>query len=341
MNDKAKEELLSLTGLRGIAAIWVLLFHYYKLPGGYLGVDVFFVLSGFVLAHNYSQGYNSWGYFLWKRIARIYPLHVVSLALTVVIVLGAGNFYPRLLSDERFESAGILTSLALVHAWNPPVTQIWNIVSWSISCEWAASLCFPIVVRYASRIRPVSISLLLIAAMFLWLNIIIIKHQYTGQMAYGMHRILVEFPSGVMLYRLYAQRPVLPYLGPTALSLLIVGSIWLELLLGEYQTLAYLPLLACLVVLGMASSKVLSAPILNYLGRISFALYLFHWPVLLLGRSMEHAFDLNHQVVSAVGLVASFLAAAAAYQWIERPAHKWLLSLPARLRPGRVNPAST
>ena len=94
----------SLTGLRGIAAAWVLLFHIglqarYVDPligqvlstvagGGFLGVDFFFVLSGFVIALNYSgdaapTSVRSYLHFLKKRLARIYPVHVMVLLLLV------------------------------------------------------------------------------------------------------------------------------------------------------------------------------------------------------------------------------------------------------------------
>ena len=82
-----RPELRSLTGLRGVAALWVLWYHACdaaRTPqfgfGGYLGVDIFFVLSGFVLAYNYAGVRLTYAGFLWKRLARIYPVNLVTLA---------------------------------------------------------------------------------------------------------------------------------------------------------------------------------------------------------------------------------------------------------------------
>ena len=91
--------LRALTGLRGIAALWVFLFHAELLTAdmtdgsfdflkmvasaGYLGVDLFFVLSGFVIAYNYAdlelhRSVSKFSDFLWKRLARIYPAHLLA-----------------------------------------------------------------------------------------------------------------------------------------------------------------------------------------------------------------------------------------------------------------------
>src|SRR6185437_5078025 len=93
----------ALTGLRGIAAIWVVLFHLFW-PGidpvtrtGYLGVDIFFILSGFVLSHVYfckEEFFTRSGYrrFLLTRLARIYPLHLATLIFLLIIVATLPGF---------------------------------------------------------------------------------------------------------------------------------------------------------------------------------------------------------------------------------------------------------
>src|SRR5690242_14121324 len=94
-------EIRALTGLRGVCAVWVMLFHAFfcapffgtpldwVLSAGHMGVDVFFVLSGFVLAYNYADATwtaRSYGAFLRKRFARIYPVHAFMLLVFVVVV---------------------------------------------------------------------------------------------------------------------------------------------------------------------------------------------------------------------------------------------------------------
>src|SRR5258705_5569923 len=91
-----QRDIPALTGLRGVAAFWVVLFHMEwgsSIPiieKGYLGVDVFFILSGFVLMHVYA-GFETTDFdyvrFIKARIARIYPLHIFALLLLAVLVI--------------------------------------------------------------------------------------------------------------------------------------------------------------------------------------------------------------------------------------------------------------
>ena len=100
------KDLKTLTSLRFWAALWVVLFHYLPYAGpeamgfpllikGYLGIDFFFVLSGFVLAHVYGESIRTGTYshpdFILKRIARIYPMHIVTLALFVIVELESAS----------------------------------------------------------------------------------------------------------------------------------------------------------------------------------------------------------------------------------------------------------
>ena len=102
-----RAELAQLTGVRGIAAAWVVLYHFQPqifalapelrplgvvLRGGYFAVDLFFLLSGYIIAYQYlhafPRGRGDYGAFLVKRIARIYPLQLVTLVLIVILVVG-------------------------------------------------------------------------------------------------------------------------------------------------------------------------------------------------------------------------------------------------------------
>ncbi len=99
------QDLKPLTSLRFIAAFWVLLYHFKDHLGlglgqfglvadGYLGVDLFFTLSGFILAHVYliqfEGGRFGYGGFLKNRIARVYPMHLAALGAMIVLFVGAG-----------------------------------------------------------------------------------------------------------------------------------------------------------------------------------------------------------------------------------------------------------
>src|SRR3546814_14984278 len=93
-------DILHLTGLRAVAALMVLSMHLDQIYGnvlarylapidqGYLGVDVFFVLSGFILSHVYAAEISArtYGVFLWRRFARLYPIHLATLAGLILMV---------------------------------------------------------------------------------------------------------------------------------------------------------------------------------------------------------------------------------------------------------------
>jgi peptidoglycan/LPS O-acetylase OafA/YrhL len=161
-------EIPALTGLRAWLAWWVAIYHLTipelaPLPPdgwlepvrakGYLAVDGFFVLSGFILSYVYRDAFarsapGTYPRFLIARIARIYPVHLamtlVVVALLGVMVLGTG-FQPRV--AERFSLRELLLHLTLLHGWGFSRMLSWNYPSWSISAEWFAYLCFPLVYR--------------------------------------------------------------------------------------------------------------------------------------------------------------------------------------------------
>jgi peptidoglycan/LPS O-acetylase OafA/YrhL len=328
-----RAELPALTGLRGICALWVLGFHAFTVPAGYLGVDVFFALSGFVLAYNYAGNPPSVGVFLWKRFARLYPAHLAGLALTVVCVLvlaGLGIDNPR---PGYFKTEGLLRSLLMVHAWQIPVGKTWNVPSWSISAEWAAYLAFPVLAAIACRARQVLPLLALVAALYAWLGYEMATGEYYATVPYGMHRIAAGFTAGVLMYRVYELAPP-KLIGMPALFALLGGSMAVDTFIGRHESLPYFPVLSAVVVYGLARSDHLSSPVALYLGRISYSLYLVHWPLLWLSHSIVKAYALPNWPVKGVTALLGLVLAAAVYRWIEVPARRWLLTF--RVRSGRL-----
>ncbi len=149
-----------LTSLRFIAAVWVLLYHFKDHLGldlgrwglvadGYLGVDLFFTLSGFILAHVYLSQFEGgafgYGGFLKNRIARVYPMHLAALAAMIVLYAGATAMGAGVGSPDAFKWSDLPAHLFMVHAWGATPAVGWNFPSWSISAEWAAYLLFPLV----------------------------------------------------------------------------------------------------------------------------------------------------------------------------------------------------
>ena len=167
MQDAAN--IRPLTSLRFFAALWVVLFHYWPkldvdftpalVSKGYLGVELFFVLSGFILCHVYltafGEGRFRYGAFLWNRLARVYPLHLATLlgmmALGVVAGLAGLSVDAGILRWDALPA-----NLLMVQAWGLAPAAAFNHPSWSISAEWFAYLTFPAfaVLAWTMRNRP-------------------------------------------------------------------------------------------------------------------------------------------------------------------------------------------
>ena len=137
-------QLPALTGLRALAAIWVVLFHYEislaslfpaslvlkpLIEKGFFAVDLFFILSGFILAYTYFDRYRGHRHdylaFLSHRIARIYPVHLFTLVSLVALLIGARSVHANI-AEERYGTVSFIYNLFLVHAWGLLDWDTWN-----------------------------------------------------------------------------------------------------------------------------------------------------------------------------------------------------------------------
>ena len=130
------DKLPALTSVRFLLAIGVVLFHYQLqwpwdamahtglLDRARLGVDVFFILSGFVLTHAYRQALEAgrlhYGRFLVARFARIYPAHLAVLFF-VLLMVGSARVLGAEFDADLYNPMGLLTTILLIHAWLPEV----------------------------------------------------------------------------------------------------------------------------------------------------------------------------------------------------------------------------
>lgn len=343
------DDIRPLTGLRFVAAVWVLVYHFRDHLGldvdrlglvakGYLGVDLFFVLSGFILSHVYlgrfAEGRFHYGSFLWARLSRIYPVHLVTLAATILIWLvamkmGAG------FSPVAFDPAVLPQHLLLIHAWGTTPTVQWNFPSWSISAEWFAYLGFPVAafLVLAFQRRPL-IGLALAMALF---AVMALSAQHFGLplpeiTRLGAIRVVPAFLTGAALYGL-GRRVVLPRKAATAG--LFMATAWIVVASSfRAPDLVIWPGFAVLILSLAEGAKTgarggLGAAPLVYLGEVSFALYMTHLPVDI---AYFHALDrLAPGISGPTAWIAWFgvfavtlLVSMAAYHLVERPARAWM-----------------
>jgi peptidoglycan/LPS O-acetylase OafA/YrhL len=217
-----------LTGVRFVAAFWVLLYHYQGalatagllvpvlhevLRVGRLGVDLFFALSGFILTHTYLTRMGptiTWPksrHFLWLRLARIYPVHFVMLNVAGLAVLAQSTFGSSTAgSRDWLNPIDYLKQVLLIHEWGPNPQRGWNYPAWSLSMEWLAYLLFPLLVlalfRFHQKLPTRVIALLWCAVLvpLLWYGIAYYGDPYYISDWGSTIRILTEFTAGGLTY---------------------------------------------------------------------------------------------------------------------------------------------
>ncbi|KQN40914.1 hypothetical protein ASG37_00680 [Sphingomonas sp. Leaf407] len=344
-------ELKALTGARGIAAWLVVFFHLrHSLVGvpapvmavldkGYLAVDFFFLLSGFVIALAWGPRFAAEGWravlpFLRKRFARVVPLHWFVLAGTVVLAAAMG-LSGREVGDQ-FPWGALPLHVVLVQSWGTGHALAWNDPAWSISAEFAAYLLFPVAaVSVDWRRRSTGLALLAIAVATLAVALLLAsrgEHGMNGDVGqYGVARCIGEFTSGTIVAALYLRWHAVPgvAVGAALIGLTMLGGFaagWLNELLAA--PVGFAALLLALALTAGRAGNMLEGRWVHWLGEVSYATYLAHYP-------MWFVFKLLFVTDAAAapwGVVMAYFGAVVVasgllYRFVERPAQRWVNGL--------------
>ncbi len=377
----SRPSLSPLTSLRFLAALWVVAYHYtlefrftslrqeigyelgphnpidFLLLQGHLAVDFFFLLSGFILAYTYTSTHNSLrggarGFWV-ARLARIYPVYLLGLALSMWTVLGG-----------RFNPLDVITSITahifLVHAWFPTLLDL-NQPSWSLSVEAFFYALFPLLLPLFARrslrgVRALFLGSLLVFAMLI-LAMFVASSQPSIASLPGWRTIsrynpllsLPEFTAGMALGLLFIRRGERTTLSrkPSGLRMdLVAIAVTIGLcavLIGIYklhiptylvdtEAPFALPFLAALVYAlaiqrGLIVS-LLSRPVMVWLGEISYGIYIVHVPVWDIVRQVAAKFGIPPGSVILIPLYAALVLTVAglSFTYIERPARRAIRS---------------
>lgn len=274
-----QKRYLTIDGLRGVAAICVLAFHTEVIFGGqsfkkaYIAVDLFFVLSGFVIAASYQErlqrGLTGWQFFKIRAIC-LYPVYMIGLAIGLSVpiisyfylpfaIFGLPNLLPHQMSD-----------------WLYP----FNIPAWTLFFEFIINMVYALTWRFWSA-RALSIAIVASGTLLLLFGGNGDKGATWASAPLGMLRCCYAFPFGVLLYKLHAagyRAPAIPGVACLAgfLALLLTPTGYVV----PVAIVAGAPLVAAFAV-SAETGKTL-APLFSTLGTLSYALYAVHFPLVLL-----------------------------------------------------------
>lgn len=336
----------SLTGLRGAAALWVYLFHIVPLGSGadlplirmgYVGVDIFFVLSGYILGHVHFYDFRDLTFakyrqFIWLRLSRIYPVHLVTLMATAYFAATLYFLGVPVTQDPRFSLVVFIANFFLVQAWGWYDYFSFNTGAWSISAEFLMYLCFPFLAFVVCRLPPMramAIGFLLLAIEIIALSLL--DTSAANSVALAPLRIAGEFCCGLGTYAAFrsGRLAALPWHWMTdGLTFALIVAILAD---------SYLPAVAItpLLILGLAQGKGTVARILShrhmiFLGEISYSLYMVHGLVLDIGFSPLHYTRLAaggwglYVLASLICVGLTAIATLVMHRFVEVPARRWM-----------------
>lgn len=347
-HQKITSEIYSLTGIRAAAALWVVAFHLqarfddaYPSLGrliapivshGYLGVDLFFILSGFVIHYNYADRLSKFSFpayleFLWLRLARLWPVHGVVLGLFALLLwvqhmVGKSSGKPELYTTLDF-----VKNLFLVHGWSIPLRGSWNVAAWSISCEWLAYIFFPVfIISRSQAARPIR-ALVVAATGLIGTALACQCLRADGGIIYGVVRIAGEFIAGCGLCHIFCSGVArsLPWrqIVPVTIIAVLVGTHFVLPALGLVSYWS-VPLLGVMV-LGLAHQQCIvsrwcSCKAMLFGGYISYSIYMVHELCLIVLKNAPLHISKGFALV--VDMAAIITVSILMYYFVEEPCRK-------------------
>jgi peptidoglycan/LPS O-acetylase OafA/YrhL len=300
---EGRHRFQALDGLRGVAALLVVLLHVgwlnhltdnHFIHQAYLAVDLFFILSGFVISSNYSHRiatFRDVRSFIGLRFFRLYPLHLAMLVAFVCLE------YTKLVAQRAFAiMPGAQTPFTGGNSFGAAVANVflvnglhvldrfgWNGVSWSISCEFATYLVFSILVlagSVRSRLFFIGGSILAVAG---YVGIAVERSTLDVTVDWGIIRCLAGFFLGMLVFRfrrLTILRQSRTVIAVSGIAAMIAAILTISFASGPLIVLV-IPLFVIAIAFlqtdqGPLARLLISQPV-QFLGRISYSIYMVHF----------------------------------------------------------------
>ena len=323
----------------------------------YLMVDLFFIMSGFIILHVYKDdfsnriGRNSFKKYLVARFARIYPLHFFAMLLLVtgVIAFSPHGTYPNAIENPW----AIPTGFLLLHSYYIHDIYTWNIPSWSISAEWAAYLLFPFLALFLNKKKLFALIIFFIVVIAAYTSImyflprrnylypsIPVPHNLNTTYDYGWLRGIAGFITGMIVYKLYQLSLPKDIFNKDffAAAIMILLALALHFAVND----AFCIILFAVLVFSFARNngyihKCCNNRILQFTGKISYSIYLMQIflqepfskglrlpGVVGYGRGKQNIDFASGLGFCLIYLVLLLAISSITYYTIEQPFRKWI-----------------
>jgi peptidoglycan/LPS O-acetylase OafA/YrhL len=311
MGTKNEKAIKALAGARAFPPLMIILYHFSEghhysglqwfdriAARGYLWVEFFFALSGFILTYAYGSRLaelwrlRGYGAFLRARLIRLYPLHLFMLLVMLALVLGlralaASGGYVSIYDSPWHQDVsvkGFILSLFLVQAWNTMDGLTWNGLSWFVSAEFALCLLFPVLL-YASQGKAWrGFALIGCGVAGLLALLFTSKHGFDITFHNGVLRGLADFTIGVGMAALFVrvQRARIPAWVHSVLQIFLVGLLAYSVTYTGWShthadIFTVLPLIALVFALAFDKgivARALMTRVPQRMGEWSYAIYL-------------------------------------------------------------------
>ena len=299
----AHKYLSNLTPLRGVAAVWVIFFHFNGvfiqfvnphrsmiLAKGYVMVDLFFILSGFIISHVYQESFQNglsagnFRRFAVARFARVYPLHLFTLILLIFLIRFWGGW------NIIDAPSAIPTNLLLIHSFGIHKVFTWNVPSWSISAEWWAYMIFPFLVIFIYRKKMLAVTLLALFAIAAYVSImfllprhdpfdpkVVVPHNLDVSFDYGYLRGIAGFIMGMLVYKIYEAGRFRKIFQKDVTAAIVILCTIFCLHMGLNDGVYIILFMLVVFVFALNEGKLHAAcnnRVAQYLGKVSYSIYL-------------------------------------------------------------------
>ncbi|MFW6745505.1 acyltransferase family protein [Acinetobacter pittii] len=329
-----------INGLRAYAVALVVLFHFGVIgfSGGFIGVDIFFVISGFLMTQIIVSGlekktFNFLRFYI-SRANRIIP-PLVALCL-IIGIIGWFTLTPQELKDYGKHAATSLSFISNIQYFresgyfNTDSHEKLLLHTWSLSVEWQFYILLPIILFIITLLTKNKLALRLIFLVVLLisflLSILITKSNPTAAFFLLPTRAW-EMMTGGLLF-LFFQNKVFPSYKKTIIEFFGFFLIFTSVILFSGKTSwpsynAVLPVLGTfLILLARNNNSILTNnKIVQFLGNTSYSIYLWHWPIVFYLSYLEKSHEIIYIILS---IILSIICGWLSFKFIETPTRKWL-----------------